>query len=63
VATGVIVSASAELREGKHPSAPSHPLPEGIEVRLMGGGDGELVRIELANGLQGWIPSDAIEPI
>ena len=63
VQTGVVVAHDVTLQEGLHPSAPTHPIPEGIEVRILDRTDPEYVRVELPNGLTGWVPREAVGPV
>jgi len=61
--TGVVTTPNILLREGKHPSAPTHPLPEGLEVQILDSSDDELTRIQLSNRRAGWVPKTAVEAI
>lgn len=65
---GVVVSRSAELREGRSDQAPKHPLPEGLEVRIIDELDPsvegpEWLRVELTNGRAGWVSTQDLAPI
>lgn len=60
---GVVVAKDAELKEGRHPDAAAHAIPEGLEVRIVDTADPEWTRIELSNGLEGWVPVRAVRQI
>ncbi|NUN14698.1 MAG: tetratricopeptide repeat protein [Myxococcales bacterium] len=60
---GVIVKDNVALREGQHPNAPSHPLPEGLELRIVDSSDPDLIRVQASNGLEGWVDHNAVREI
>ena len=60
---GVVVAGDARLKEGRHPDAPEHEIPEGLEVRIVDARDPEWTRIELSNGQEGWVPPGAVGEI
>lgn len=59
---GVVVSADAMLRDGKHEIAQGKALPEGLEVRILDG-DSDWTRVELAGGRRGWVASKNVKQI
>ncbi len=59
---GVVVVGDARLRDGPHPDAQGKPVPEGLEVRLVGDVDG-WVQVELAGGRRGWLQAGALKQI
>lgn len=60
---GVVVARDAELKEGRHPDAAAHAIPEGLEVRVVDTTDAAWTRIELSNGLEGWVEAEAVREI
>jgi tetratricopeptide (TPR) repeat protein len=57
----VVVAPSAAAREGPQEKAASHfEVHEGTTVRVEDE-EGSFRRVRLANGLTGWVPSDAVE--
>lgn len=60
---GVVVAKDTELKEGRHPDAAAHAIPEGLEVRIVDTVDPEWTRIELSNGLEGWVPVATVREI
>jgi hypothetical protein len=50
----VVASPEAQLRDGPHPTAQGKPLPEGLEVRLVGETEG-WAQVELVGGRRGWV--------
>lgn len=59
----VVIAATAPVRDGPQDGLkPSFELHEGLKVRLFEQ-EGPYRRIRLANGLEGWIPIDAVEEI
>lgn len=50
----VVTAPEAQLRDGPHPTAQGKPLPEGLEVRLVGDAEG-WVQVELVGGRRGWV--------
>lgn len=59
---GVVISAEAMLRDGKHEIAQGKALPEGLEVRILDG-DADWTRVELAGGRRGWVQSKDVKQI
>ena len=60
---GVVVTHEAELKEGRHPDAAAHAIPEGLEVRIVDTSDAQWTRIELSNGLEGWVAAGVVREI
>jgi hypothetical protein len=59
---GVVVSAEAMLRDGKHEVAQGKALPEGLEVRIIEG-DASWTEVELAGGRRGWVAAKDVKQI
>jgi tetratricopeptide (TPR) repeat protein len=59
---GVVVSADALLRDGRHEVAQGQKLPEGIEVRIVEG-DGPWLQVELGSGRRGWVSASDVKQI
>jgi len=59
---GVVVSAEAMLRDGKHEVAQGKSLAEGLEVRILDG-DNAWTQVELADGQRGWVESKSVKQI
>jgi len=59
---GVVVSAEAMLRDGKHEVAQGKSLAEGLEVRILDG-DSAWTQVELADGQRGWVASKSVKQI
>ena len=56
---GVIVRAEISLQEAPHQEAAGHEIPEGMEVKVLDQRD-EWTHVELANGREGFVPTEAI---
>jgi hypothetical protein len=59
-----VVEKSGVLRTGDGPSfspAREAPLPRGVEVRMLRGG--QWVQVELADGSVGWLPGECVVPL
>ena len=52
---GVVVAAESRVLEAPSAQAPSTVLPEGLEVRVLESGDGEFVKVEMAEGKVGYV--------
>lgn len=59
---GVVISADAMLRDGKHEIAQGKALAEGLEVRILDG-DADWTQVELAGGRRGWVASQDVKQI
>lgn len=59
---GVVITEGVTLHEGRHRDARGVDVPEGMEVRVLES-DSDWVRVELANGRQGWVESTEVKQI
>ena len=59
---GVVVRDEVVLHEGRHRDARGVDIPEGMEVRVLEADDA-WARVELANGRQGWVPTESVKEI
>ncbi len=59
---GVIVQDEVVLHEGRHRDARGVDIPEGMEVRVLEA-DEAWARVELANGREGWVPTESVKEI
>ena len=56
---GIIVEPEISLQEAPHQEANGHDIPEGMEVKVLEQRD-EWTHVELANGREGFVPTQAI---
>ena len=59
IALGVVVEAEISLQEAPHSEANGEDIPEGLEVKVIERRP-EWTHVELANGREGFVPSDSI---
>ncbi len=52
---GIVVGMEARVMEAPSEQAPSTLIPEGLEVRLLEGPEGQFVKVELAEGKVGYV--------
>lgn len=54
---GILLPEETVLREALDPSAPTHSIPAGVEVQILGNDEGaEVLRVRLPTGRKGWVP-------